>query len=171
MVTRVRDAVACAVWAYAVWLLLTWTATAEQLLFGAAVAVVVGIALAPLGPVVPPWRLLSPRRLVPTVRLLLASAWHILVANVALARRIWSPRSRLHTGMIVVPTVARSDGELAAVGLITSLIVDNQLVDLDRSARQLQYHTIDVPSVEAGGRYESVNGPTERTVCEIARER
>jgi multicomponent Na+:H+ antiporter subunit E len=169
--SRLRDAAAGAVWAFAVWLLLTWTATAEQLIFGAAVALVVGAALAPLGAVVPPWRLLSPRRLVPTLRLLIGSAGRILVANLGLARLIWSPRSRLHTGMLVVPTQARTDGELAAVGLITSLIVDNQLVDLDRSADELQYHAVDVAAVEARGRYESVNGPTERVVRKISRGR
>lgn len=171
MPTRVRNVAAYATWAYAVWLLLTWTATAEQLLFGAGVAVVVGVALAPLGPAVGPWRLLSPRRLVPTLRLVAGAARQILVANVAVARRIWSPRSRLRTGMLVVPTDMRTDGELAAVGLITSLIVDNQLVDLDRSAHRLQYHAIDVPSVEAGGRYARMNGPTERYVRRIAGER
>jgi multicomponent Na+:H+ antiporter subunit E len=167
--SRLKDVAAGAIWAYAVWLLLTWTATAEQLVFGAVVAVVVAITLAPLGPVVPPWRLLSPRRLVPTVALLVGSAWRIVIANVALARRIWSPLSKLRTGMLVLPTRATSDGELAAVGLITSLIVDNQLVDLDRSEHELQYHATDVPAVEAGGRYDKVNGPTERQVRKIAR--
>jgi hypothetical protein len=33
--------------------------------------------------------------------------------------------------MVVTPTAERSDGWLAAVGLLTSVIVDNQLVDLD----------------------------------------
>jgi multicomponent Na+:H+ antiporter subunit E len=37
-------------WAFGVWVLLTWTLTAEQLLFGAVAAAVVALALAPLGP-------------------------------------------------------------------------------------------------------------------------
>jgi len=50
-------------WAYLVWVLLTWTLTVEQLLFGAVVAIAVALALAPLGEVAGPWRLLRPRAL------------------------------------------------------------------------------------------------------------
>jgi multicomponent Na+:H+ antiporter subunit E len=167
----IRNAAACAVWAYAVWILLTWTATAEQLIFGAVVAAIVGCALAPLGAVAAPWRAFAPKRLFAWLRLLVGSAGRIVVANFALARRIWGPRSRLRTGMIVVPTQARSDGAVAAVGLVSSLIVDNQLVDLDRSAAQLQYHAVDVPSDDVSERYERIIGPTERLVREIAGER
>jgi multicomponent Na+:H+ antiporter subunit E len=170
-VSRIRDAVACAMWAYAIWILLTWTATAEQLIFGAAVALIVGCALAPLGPVAAPWRVLAPKRVVAWLRLLIGSAGRIVVANFALARRIWGPRSRLRTGMVIVPTESRSDGAIAAVGLVTSLIVDNQVVDLDRSSARLQYHAVDVPSDDVAERYEQVIGPTERRVLEIAEER
>jgi multicomponent Na+:H+ antiporter subunit E len=47
--------------------------------------------------------------------------------------------------MVIVPTSQRSAGGLTAVGLVTSLIVDNQLVDLDRDGAQLQYHAVEVP--------------------------
>lgn len=167
----IRNAAACAMWAYAVWILLTWTATAEQLLFGAALAVVVGAALAPLGPVIAPWRAFAPKRMLAWSRLLGGSAGRIVVANFALARRIWSPRSRLRSGMIVLPTRARSDGAIAAVGLVSSLIVDNQLVDLDRSEACLQYHAVEVPQGDTEQRYERVNGATERRVLEIAQDR
>jgi hypothetical protein len=45
------------------------------------------------------------------------------------------------------------------------------LVDLDRSAAQLQYHAVDVPSDDVSERYERIIGPTERLVREIAGER
>ena len=41
-------------WAFGVWVLLTWTLTAEQLLIGAVVALAVAVALAPLGEVAGP---------------------------------------------------------------------------------------------------------------------
>ena len=50
--------------------------------------------------------------------------------------------------MVIVPTTESSDGGLAAVGLITSLIVDNQIVDLDRATHRLQYHAVAVPSLD-----------------------
>ena len=41
-------------WAYLVWALLTWTLTVEQVLFGAAIALAVAVALAPVGEVAGP---------------------------------------------------------------------------------------------------------------------
>jgi multicomponent Na+:H+ antiporter subunit E len=148
-----------------VWVLLTWTATAEQLLFGAGLALAVAVALAPLGPVVGPWQLFQPARLVAIARLAGYVAVHIVRANVALARRIWSPSRPLRSGMVIVPTMARTDGELAATGLITSLIVDNQVVDLDRKEHVLQYHAVAVPHGDDPA--ESINAPIERRLAKV----
>jgi multicomponent Na+:H+ antiporter subunit E len=164
-----RRAFALAIWTYAVWLLLTWTATAEQLSVGALVSMAIGGALAGCGPVASPWRALAPPRSARALILLGDSLVRIVRANVSLARRIWSPKRPLRSGMIIVGTDARTDGELAATGLITSLIVDNQIADLDRSAAQLQYHAVDVPPGDPEQRRERVTGPTERQVLRIAR--
>lgn len=163
-------AFALAGWAYGVWLLLTWTATAEQLVTGALIAFIVGSALAPLGTLAP-WTALAPRRLVASAVLLGDSLVRIVRANLSLARRIWSPHRPLRSGMIILPTAAHTDGEIAAIGLITSMIVDNQIVDLDRSTAELQYHAVDVPEGEPAERRERVTGPTERHVLRIARSR
>lgn len=153
------------VWAYGVWFLLTWTTTGEQLIFGGVLAACVGALMAPLGEVVGLWQLLEPRRLLALVRLLLYALAAIVRANVELARRIWTPSRPLSSGMIVVPTTARTDGELAATGVITSLIVDNQIVDLDRSENVLQYHTVAVPDDPP----ESINLPVERLLHKVRR--
>jgi multicomponent Na+:H+ antiporter subunit E len=63
--------------------------------------------------------------------------------------------------MIIVATHERSDGGLAAVGLISSLVVDNQIVDLDRRARHLQYHAVAVPDGSRRAARTHVNGPVE----------
>jgi multicomponent Na+:H+ antiporter subunit E len=164
-----RRALALAIWTYAVWLLLTWTATAEQLTVGAAASVAIGCALAGSGPVMAPWAMLRPRRFTRILVLLGDSLVRIVRANLSLARRIWSPKRPLRSGMVIVGTDARTDGEIAATGLITSLIVDNQIADLDRSAAQLQYHAVDVPPGEPEQRRERMTGPTERQVLRIAR--
>ena len=157
--TRRIAALSC--WAFGVWVLLTWTATLEQLLAGAVTAVAVAVALAPLGEVAGPWRLLRPRRLAATAALLLLAARRIVAANLRLAWLIWHPHPPLRSGMVVVPSGVRSDGDLAAVGLITSLIVDNQLVDLDREAAQLQYHAVEVPQGTPASVRAKINGPVE----------
>jgi multicomponent Na+:H+ antiporter subunit E len=161
-------AFALGVWAFGVWLILTWTATEEQLIFGGCLALVTGLVLAPLGAVATPWSMLAPLRLLAIFRLGGYALWHILIANVGLARRILSPSRPLRTGMVIVPTQARTDGELAATGVITSLIVDNQFVDLDRSEHVLQYHAVAVPE---GDPAEVVNAPVERRLARVRRPR
>jgi multicomponent Na+:H+ antiporter subunit E len=154
--------VALAAWAYLVWLLLTWTLTVEQLSAGLVLAVAVGVVFAPLGEVARPWRLLAPRRLLALVRLIGATLMRIVVANVDLARRIWSPARPLRSGMLVVPTTQRTDGGLAATGLVTSLIVGNQIVDVDRARHQLQYHAVELPHGNRQHPEDDVNAPIER---------
>jgi multicomponent Na+:H+ antiporter subunit E len=156
-----RRIAALAAWAYLVWIVLTWTRTLEQLLFGAVVAVLVGCVFAPLGEVRGPWWFLHPRRFIAAVRLILAGSVRILVANLSLARRIWSPRRPLASGMVILPTHERTEGSIAAVGIITSLIVDNQITDIDRVRHQLQYHAVSVPPEDPSAARREINGPIE----------
>ena len=148
-------------WGYLVWVLLTWTFTIEQDLFGAFIAAAVAVALAPLGEVAGPWRLLRPRALAGGGWLLLAAAWQVLQANLRLSRRIWDPRRPLSSGMVITPTRERTEGGLAAVGVISSLIVDNQITDLDARAHELQYHAVAVPDGGKDKAYQQINGPVE----------
>ena len=148
-------------WGYLVWALLTWTLTVEQVLFGAFIAAAVAVALAPLGEVAGPWRLLRPRALAGGAWLLVAAAGRVLVANLRLARRIWDPRRPLTSGMVITPTRERQDWGLAAVGVISSLIVDNQITDLDARAHELQYHAVAMPDGGAEQAREQINGPVE----------
>ncbi len=159
--TTARRVLALFCWAFLVWVLLTWTLTLEQILAGAAAAAAVALALAPLGGVAGPWRLLAPRRLAAVCALVAMAAVRIVTANLRLSRLIWSPRIPLRSGMVITPTAQRSAAGLTAVGLITSLIVDNQLVDLDPSRAQLQYHAVEVPEGGPEQIRAKINGPVE----------
>ena len=86
------------------WVLLTWTLTVEQLAFGAGIAVAVAIGLMQADRGVAPWRVLEPARLVRVLRLTVKALRRMVVANVVLARRIWSPSLPIRPGMVVVPT-------------------------------------------------------------------
>ena len=148
-------------WGFLVWVLLTWTLTAEQLLYGGVIALSVAVALAPLGRVAGPWRLLRPRVFLGGCWLLIAAAGRVLLANLSLSRRIWDPRRPLASGMVITPTRERADWGVAAVGVISSLIVDNQIVDLDAHAHELQYHAVAVPAGGADKARDAINGPVE----------
>jgi multicomponent Na+:H+ antiporter subunit E len=149
------------VWSYLGWIVLTWTKTAEQLSFGAVIAAVVAVACLPLGDVARPWKLLAPRRLLRILRVGVYVLVHMVKANLSLSRRIWLPSRPLRPGMVVVSTTIQSDGGLTGVGVLTSLIVDNQLIDVDRARHRLQYHGVwvsgDAPDVER----PRINGPIE----------
>ncbi len=160
-----RRVVGLAAWCFVAWLALAWTVTVESVVVGVVVSLLVATPLARMGPVVPPWRLLSPRRFVAIARLAGTAGWQVVRANVQLAARIWNPRLPVAPGMVIVQTLVSSDGELAAVGIITSLIVDNQIVDLDRSRHELLYHCIAV--MPPAARYEAINGPIERRVTAV----
>jgi multicomponent Na+:H+ antiporter subunit E len=157
-------------WAFLVWVLLTWTLTAEQLLIGAALAALVAVALAPLGNAPGPWLLLSPARLAGAAWLLAVTAGRIVMSNLRLARRIWSLRRPLSSGMVIAATREHSAAGLTAVGLMTSVVVDSQLVDLDARRGQLQYHAVAAP---AGGPDETarvINAPAERLLRPLLRD-
>jgi multicomponent Na+:H+ antiporter subunit E len=155
-------------WAELTWTLLTFTASIEQIVTGFVVSVAVALACAPLGSVAGPCALLRPRRIVPILVLAGAVAWRVVAANIALSRLIWSGRPP-HSGMLVVPTAARSDAEVAATGLLTSLIVNAQLVDVDRHRCQMQYHAVTVESLDADRNRATINGPIEDRVIGVVR--
>lgn len=151
---------------YFVWTLLTWTVTLENLVVGAAVSVLVTAAMLPLLADTGTIRI-TPRKMARALVLGALVARNIVVANVVLARRIWSPSRPIRTGMVVVPTKVRSDAGLCAVGVITSLIVDNQIIDVDRARHTMLYHAIVVPDADAA--YDEVNGPVDRRIADMER--
>ena len=162
-----RRWLALAIWTYAAWILLSWTKTPEQLGFGAVASAVVAVLLLPLGPVLEPWKLLDPRRLYVILRIGAHVLVHLVMANVSLSRRIWSPSLPLRPGMVIVPTTATTDAELTAVGLLTSLVVDNQIIDMDRAGHVLQYHAVWVDTADPAANRREINGPLEDLLARL----
>jgi multicomponent Na+:H+ antiporter subunit E len=93
----------------------------------------------------------------------------IVRANLSLSRRIWSPKRPIRPGMVIVPTEMETEGELASVGLISSLIVDNQIVDVDRRRHELLYHAVWIDSGDPADNRRKVNGPLEERIKAISR--
>lgn len=164
-------ALGLAAWCLIVWILLTWTVTLEQYAFGIGISIAVGLALAPLGPVIPPWAAFTPRRLRRIFALLITSLGRIVVANVRLAARIWAPSRPLRSGMVITSTTQRSVFGLTVVGLVTSVVVDNQLVDVDRRRGRMQYHAVAVPERGPRNARAMINGPVERFLPDPGRQK
>jgi multicomponent Na+:H+ antiporter subunit E len=153
-------------WCLPLWLLLSGTVSTEVLVTGVAVAVFSTWVLVPLGGVRGPSALLRPKRVLPVAKLAGTLSWQVCRANLVMARRVWSREPPPRTGMVVVTTQARGLGPVAAVGLLTSLVVDNQVVDVDLASNQMLYHCLDVPP--AGKRYDDTIGPIEGRVLRVA---
>ena len=135
------------------------------MVYGAIASVLAAVAISPLGAAARPWLLLDVRRLGRLVALAVTSLARIVRANVLLALRVWSPSLPLRSGMLVFPTKLKSDGALTAVALVSSVIVDNQLVDLEPG--RVQYHAIWVDSTDPEEAYEAINGPLERLLLPL----
>jgi multicomponent Na+:H+ antiporter subunit E len=142
-------------WAYLTWALLTCTLTIEQVAVGVLFAGLAALVCAPLGPLAGPWAVLVPRRALALARLAGGVFVRMVRANLSLTRLIWSRHPRPRSGMVIVGTQVGGDGSLATVGMLTSVVVDSQLVDVDRARGRLQYHV-----VEVAGRAR-INGPVE----------
>jgi len=132
----------------------------EHALYGTVASVLAALLISPLGPAARPWLLADLRRVGRLLALAGISLVRIVRANVVLARRVWSPSLPLRSGMLVFPTKMESDGALTAVALVSSVIVDNQLVDLEPG--RVQYHAVWVESPDPDDAYEAINGPLER---------
>jgi multicomponent Na+:H+ antiporter subunit E len=165
----VRRVFALFVWCLATWIVLTWTATIEQAAFGVGISLAVAVSLAPFGDVIGPWRLLSPRVLIRIGRLTGFVLVQIAKANVTLAWRVWQRRPPLRTGLVVTPTRMRSDAGIAAVGLLSSLIVDNQIVDVERNRHELLYHAVTVPEGGRVSAYHDINAGLESILLGVVR--
>jgi multicomponent Na+:H+ antiporter subunit E len=147
---------------YLVWNLLMWDLTLEVLTVGAFVCLLVTAAMLPLLADSGTIRI-TPARVARGFELGLLAVGKMVLANLQLAPRIWAPSRPIKSGMVVVPTRVRSDAGLCAVGVLTSLIVDNQIVDVDRARHKLLYHTIVVPAPDEA--YDEINGPVDRRVA------
>jgi multicomponent Na+:H+ antiporter subunit E len=117
--------------------------------------------------VVPPWRVLAPRRLTALARLVGRTLWHVSGANVDLARRIWTPSLPITPGVVIVPTRMTGDAGLTTMGVLTSLVVDNQVIDLNPSASTALFHCIEVPGDTVDERRAAINGPTEQAIARV----
>lgn len=154
---------AMAVWLWLLWILLTWTATREQLLYGTVFAVVLAVPLSALGEVGRPWRLFSPLRWPAVAKLGVIYVRRLVAANVSLSRRIWAPSRPLRSGMVVFPDPTSGDGALTALGIVSSTVVDNQLVDVHRNEGeesdepvQLQYHGVWITSADPADNADAI---------------
>lgn len=122
------------------WLLLNQSASVGNLLIAAALALVL------------PWIVVTPGAQAPrprlgTVALRLAGVvlWDIVVSNIAVARLVLGPASRIRPGYVWVPLDLRDPRGIVALAGIITLTPGTLSAQLTDDRRHLLVHALDLP--------------------------
>lgn len=122
-----------------IWLLLVNSVAPGQLLLGALLAVILPLLTNRFWPEHPP--LSSPWKIVRFVTVLL---WDILVANLAVARRILGPTQQLRPAFIHLPLDLENDFAISILASTISLTPGTVSSDLSPDRKTLLIHALDV---------------------------
>ncbi|MBU1425362.1 MAG: Na+/H+ antiporter subunit E [Gammaproteobacteria bacterium] len=129
---------------FLLWAVLSNAASAATLLLGALLALLLPHIAAPFWPDAP--RLARP---FVAVRFAARIVWDMLLANVAVARRVVGPLAKLHPAFIEVPLDLRDPFAATVLGSIVSLTPGTVSIDVDRERWVLQVHALDAPDPDA----------------------
>lgn len=129
---------------WAVWLLLVNEISTGQVLLGVVLAWLIPQVTRFFWPSVP--RL---RRVGSLMKFLLVVHWDILVANVAVARLILGPPSRLRPAFVELPLDLDDDFAITVLASTISLTPGTVSADVSADRRTLLIHALDVDDEEA----------------------
>ena len=129
---------------FLLWTALSNAASLGTLLLGALLALLLPHIAAPFWPDAP--RLARPAV---AVRFAARIAWDMLLANVAVARRVVGPLAKLHPAFIEVPLDLRDPFAATVLGSIVSLTPGTVSIDVDRERWVLRVHALDAPDPDA----------------------
>lgn len=128
-----------------IWLLLVNTVSAGHIVLGAIIGIAVPLFTSPYWPDRPQFR-----RPLLAAKLILVVIWDIVIANIAVARLILFRRpSSLKPQFLVIPLDARSRYAISILAGIITMTPGTVSSDLDREARTLLVHGLDVEDPEA----------------------
>lgn len=120
------------------WVLLVNEVSAGQVLLGIALAVVVALLVCTAAAPAP----LPLRRVGTAVRLAMLFAYDIVVANLAVARAVLSPRLPIAPRMVRVPLDLREPRAVALLAAMVTLTPGTVSVGIDEDAHVLDVHVL-----------------------------
>lgn len=130
------------------WMVLTGSFAMIDLLWGLVVSVIVArISYRFVVFELPRW-ILYPRRWLYFLDLLIEFARQMIVQNVTLSIRVFSPNISIRPGIIRVPTKLRGDVNLTILGALMTLTPDTVALDINPSDGMIYIHWIDVQSTD-----------------------
>ena len=136
-----REAVLLWLGLFLVWVLITWSAQAQELLTGAVVAFVLALLMRSVYPLLGGSRP-GIRPLFFLVAYVFIFIWQLILANIDVAKRVLSPRMPISPGIVRVTTKLRSP--LAKMMLTSSITLTPGTLSLDVQGEDIFIHWIDV---------------------------
>ncbi len=141
-----------------VWLLLSWTLHYQEVIVGAAVALIAAGMFGGLLPVQPK-KLLNPVRWFWLLVYIPVFLWQCLKANIDVALRVLSPGLNLKPGIVKIKTNLKSD--IARVFLANSITMTPGTLTVEIKDDTLYIHWIEIRSSDQEEMAKMIKGPFE----------
>ncbi len=149
---------------FLVWVLITWSAQAQELLTGAAITLVLTLLLRSVYP------LLS--GIQPGIKpfffmvvYVFIFIWQLILANIDVAKRVLSPRMPISPGIVKVKTKLKSP--LAKMMLTSSITLTPGTLSLDVQGDEIFIHWIDVKGKDVATATDAIVSVFEKGLKEV----
>lgn len=145
---RPRHFVGVLVISFLTWMVLTGSFALIDVLWGLVVSTIVArLSYRFVVFELPHW-VIHPRRWLYFLDVLIEFIRQMLVQNVTLSIRVFSPDMSIRPGIVAVPTKLRGDVNLTILGSLISLTPDTVTLDIDPADGMVYIHWIDVQSTD-----------------------
>jgi multicomponent Na+:H+ antiporter subunit E len=134
---------------FLLWVLLTWSFVAVDLLWGGIVSFSVALVSQRFSTfeLSADW-MRSPRRWLALLRLFLEFSRQLIIQNITLSIRVFRPKIPIKPGIVAVPTRLRGDAALTLLGSLTSLTPDTVTMEIEKERGMVYLHWIDVQTTD-----------------------
>ncbi len=151
---------------FVVWLMFTSTLALQEVLTGAVVSLLIAIPTSRFFTDVHP-RLFNPVNLIYIIEYLFIFLWALIVANLDVARRVISPKSKLPINPGIVSFKTDLKSEFAKMVLANSITLTPGTLSVDIIDDTFYIHWIDVKSLDAEKNKEEIAGKFEKVLLKI----
>ncbi len=165
MKKQTQSRVVLFVLAFLTWLALTAGGGVQEVVAGAAVALVVALAAGRFVSGFP--RRGFPRRAVFAVRYVFRFFWEMIKANLQVAAIVLHPLRPIKPGIIKIRTCLAKDTAMTVLANSITLTPGTFTVDIDPEARSLYIHCITVEGTDIGENTRRISGKFERILKEV----
>jgi Multisubunit Na+/H+ antiporter, MnhE subunit len=149
---------------FLVWVLITWSVQAQELLTGAAIAFVLTLLMRSIYPLVGG---IKPgiKPFFYMVAYVFIFIWQLILANIDVAKRVLSPRMPINPGIVRVKTKFKSS--LAKMMLTSSITLTPGTLSLDVQGDEVFIHWIDVKGRDVDTATDAIVSVFEKGLKEV----